>query len=92
MKCFIISEIMYCQFYFFDNFIRSLSKCWQSNEGIKHEECTEVIICVLAGATIEEVQKHWKWLDQNLLPYMAVFENKEDAASFVQGKVKVRPP
>lgn len=49
-------------------------------------------LCVFAGATIEEVQKHWKWLDQNLLPYMAVFENKEDAASFVHGKVKVRPP
>uniref|UniRef100_A0A8B9J6Z7 TBC1 domain family member 8 n=1 Tax=Astyanax mexicanus TaxID=7994 RepID=A0A8B9J6Z7_ASTMX len=38
--------------------------------------------------TISEVQKHWKWLDQNLLPYMAVFENKQDAASFAQGKVK----
>lgn len=35
------------------------------------------------------MQKHWKWLDQNLLPYMSVFENKQDAASFVQGKVKV---
>uniref|UniRef100_W5L020 TBC1 domain family member 8 n=1 Tax=Astyanax mexicanus TaxID=7994 RepID=W5L020_ASTMX len=39
-------------------------------------------------STVEEVQKHWKWLDQNLLPYMAVFENKQDAASFAQGKVK----
>uniref|UniRef100_A0A8C0YT05 TBC1 domain family member 8 n=1 Tax=Cyprinus carpio carpio TaxID=630221 RepID=A0A8C0YT05_CYPCA len=39
-------------------------------------------------ATVEEVQRHWRWLDQNLLPYMAVFENKEDAASFVLGKVK----
>lgn len=43
---------------------------------------------IASGGTIEEVMKHWKWLDQNLLPYMAVFENKEDAASFVQGKVK----
>ncbi|XP_056321996.1 LOW QUALITY PROTEIN: TBC1 domain family member 8 [Danio aesculapii] len=43
---------------------------------------------IASGVTIEEVMKHWKWLDQNLLPYMAVFENKEDAASFVQGKVK----
>uniref|UniRef100_A0A8B9H1Z8 TBC1 domain family member 8 n=1 Tax=Astyanax mexicanus TaxID=7994 RepID=A0A8B9H1Z8_ASTMX len=43
---------------------------------------------IASGATVEEVQKHWKWLDQNLLPYMAVFENKQDAASFAQGKVK----
>ncbi|XP_073769451.1 TBC1 domain family member 8 isoform X2 [Danio rerio] len=43
---------------------------------------------IASGGTIEEVMKHWKWLDQNLLPYMAVFENKEDAAIFVQGKVK----
>lgn len=41
---------------------------------------------------MEEVQRHWRWLDQNLLPYMAVFENKEDAASFVLGKVKARLP
>ncbi|KTG45483.1 hypothetical protein cypCar_00016118 [Cyprinus carpio] len=40
----------------------------------------------ITGATVEEVQRHWRWLDQNLLPYMAVFENKEDAASFVLGK------
>ncbi|KAI5107551.1 TBC1 domain family member 8, partial [Silurus meridionalis] len=38
--------------------------------------------------SLEEVQKHWNWLDQNLLPYMSVFENKLDAASFAQGKVK----
>lgn len=48
-----------------------------------------VCSCARTGATAEEVQKHWKWLDQNLLPYMSVFENKQDAASFVQGKVKV---
>ncbi|KAB5576680.1 hypothetical protein PHYPO_G00200480 [Pangasianodon hypophthalmus] len=43
---------------------------------------------IASGATAEEIQKHWKWLDQNLLPYMSVFENKQDAASFAQGKVK----
>ncbi|XP_076858140.1 TBC1 domain family member 8 isoform X2 [Brachyhypopomus gauderio] len=43
---------------------------------------------IASGASSEEVQKHWRWLDQNLLPYMAVFENKQDAASFAQGKVK----
>ncbi|KAM9486247.1 TBC1 domain family member 8 [Clarias gariepinus] len=43
---------------------------------------------IASGATAEEVQKHWKWLEQNLLPYMSVFENKQDAASFAQGKIK----
>ncbi|XP_072542784.1 TBC1 domain family member 8 [Salminus brasiliensis] len=49
---------------------------------------SQVSWVIASGATVEEVQKHWKWLDQNLLPYMAVFENKQDAASFAQGKVK----
>ncbi|KAK2850499.1 hypothetical protein Q7C36_009282 [Tachysurus vachellii] len=43
---------------------------------------------IASGATTEEIEKHWKWLDHNLLPYMSVFENKQDAASFAQGKVK----
>ncbi|XP_016408710.1 TBC1 domain family member 8 [Sinocyclocheilus rhinocerous] len=55
---------------------------------VLHVPGSQVSWVIASGATIEEVQKHWKWLDQNLLPYMAVFENKEDAASFVQGKVK----
>uniref|UniRef100_A0AAR2J7G7 Rab-GAP TBC domain-containing protein n=1 Tax=Pygocentrus nattereri TaxID=42514 RepID=A0AAR2J7G7_PYGNA len=49
---------------------------------------SQVSWVIASGATAEEVQKHWKWLDQNLLPYMSVFENKQDAASFAQGKVK----
>uniref|UniRef100_A0A8C7IAP3 TBC1 domain family member 8 n=1 Tax=Oncorhynchus kisutch TaxID=8019 RepID=A0A8C7IAP3_ONCKI len=32
--------------------------------------------------------KHWDWLVQNLLHSLSVFENKEDVASFVKGKVK----
>ncbi|XP_067300761.1 TBC1 domain family member 8 [Pseudorasbora parva] len=55
---------------------------------VLHVPGTQVSWVIASGATIEEVLKHWKWLDQNILPYMAVFENKEDAASFVLGKVK----
>ncbi|KAK7154641.1 hypothetical protein R3I94_007841 [Phoxinus phoxinus] len=55
---------------------------------VLHVPRSQVSWVIASGATIEEVQKHWKWLDQNILPYMAVFENKEDAASFVLGKVK----
>lgn len=41
------------------------------------------------GAAVEEVNKHWDWLLHNLLHSLSVFENKEDVASFVKGKVKV---
>lgn len=44
--------------------------------------------CV-SGAAAEEVNKHWDWLLHNLLQSLSVFENKEDVASFVKGKVKV---
>lgn len=42
-----------------------------------------------SGAAAEEVNKHWDWLLHNLLQSLSVFENKEDVASFVKGKVKV---
>lgn len=38
---------------------------------------------------MDEVNKHWDWLLHNLLHSLSVFENKEDVASFVKGKVKV---
>ncbi|XP_049449623.1 TBC1 domain family member 8 isoform X1 [Epinephelus fuscoguttatus] len=43
---------------------------------------------IASGAAIEEVNKHWDWLVHNLLHSLTVFENKEDVASFVTGKVK----
>ncbi|XP_049584546.1 TBC1 domain family member 8 [Syngnathus scovelli] len=43
---------------------------------------------IAGGATMEEVNKHWDWLAHNLLHSLSVFENKEDGASFVRGKVK----
>lgn len=55
---------------------------------VLHVPGTQVSWVIASGATIDEVLKHWKWLDQNILPYMAVFENKDDASSFVLGKVK----
>lgn len=55
---------------------------------VLHVPGSQVSWVIASGASLEEVQRHWRWLEQNLLPYMAVFENKEDAASFVLGKVK----
>ncbi|XP_075941216.1 TBC1 domain family member 8 [Anarhichas minor] len=43
---------------------------------------------VASGAAVEEVNKHWDWLVHNLLHSLSVFENKEDVASFVKGKVR----
>nr|KAF6301403.1 TBC1 domain family member 8 [Pipistrellus kuhlii] len=42
----------------------------------------------LTGATLEEAERHWAWLEQNLLPSLAVFDSADDLASFVTGKVK----
>ncbi|KAA0715356.1 TBC1 domain family member 8 BUB2-like protein 1 [Triplophysa tibetana] len=55
---------------------------------VLHVPGCQVSWVIASGVTLEEVQRHWKWLEHNIMPYMAVFENKEDAASFVQGKVK----
>uniref|UniRef100_A0A3P9N139 TBC1 domain family member 8 n=1 Tax=Poecilia reticulata TaxID=8081 RepID=A0A3P9N139_POERE len=49
---------------------------------------SQVSWVIASGAAIEEVNKHWDWLVHNLLQSLSVFENKEDAASFVKGKVK----
>ncbi|XP_052004427.1 TBC1 domain family member 8-like [Xyrauchen texanus] len=55
---------------------------------VLHVPGSQVSWVIASGVTLEEVLRHWKWLDQNLMPYMSVFENKEDASSFVLGKVK----
>ncbi|CAI5655297.1 TBC1 domain family member 8 [Oreochromis niloticus] len=49
---------------------------------------SQVSWIIASGAAIEEVNKHWDWLVHNLLHSLSVFENKEDVASFVKGKVK----
>ncbi|XP_062257999.1 TBC1 domain family member 8 [Platichthys flesus] len=50
--------------------------------------CSQVSWVIASGAAREEVNKHWDWLLRNLLHSLSVFENKEDVASFVRGKVK----
>lgn len=49
-----------------------------------------VLLFNFLGATAEEINQHWEWLEQNLLHTLSVFDNKEDIVSFVKGKVKVR--
>ncbi|KAJ7319711.1 hypothetical protein JRQ81_019222 [Phrynocephalus forsythii] len=49
---------------------------------------SEVYWAVAIGATMEEINQHWEWLEQNLLHTLSVFDNKEDIVSFVRGKIK----
>ncbi|EPQ03053.1 TBC1 domain family member 8, partial [Myotis brandtii] len=49
---------------------------------------SQVYSPIACGATLEEVEQHWDWLEQNLLHTLSVFDSKEDIASFVKGKVK----
>ncbi|XP_015278176.1 PREDICTED: TBC1 domain family member 8 [Gekko japonicus] len=49
---------------------------------------SEVYWAVAIGATDEEINQHWEWLEQNLLHTLSVFDNKEDIVSFVKGKIK----
>ncbi|KAK4829325.1 hypothetical protein QYF61_003201 [Mycteria americana] len=49
---------------------------------------SEVYWAVAIGATAEEINQHWEWLEQNLLHTLSVFDNKEDIVNFVKGKVK----
>uniref|UniRef100_A0A8V5GT68 Uncharacterized protein n=1 Tax=Melopsittacus undulatus TaxID=13146 RepID=A0A8V5GT68_MELUD len=51
---------------------------------------SQVYSAIACGATAEEINQHWEWLEQNLLHTLSVFDNKEDIVSFVKGKVKVR--
>ncbi|XP_044526371.1 TBC1 domain family member 8 isoform X2 [Gracilinanus agilis] len=49
---------------------------------------SQVYSPIACGATLEEINQHWEWLEQNLLHTLSVFDNKEDIASFVKGKIK----
>uniref|UniRef100_A0A7M4F308 TBC1 domain family member 8 n=1 Tax=Crocodylus porosus TaxID=8502 RepID=A0A7M4F308_CROPO len=47
-----------------------------------------VYSAIACGATLEEINQHWEWLEQNLLHTLSVFDSKEDIVSFVKGKIK----
>ncbi|KAI1885137.1 hypothetical protein AGOR_G00217100 [Albula goreensis] len=49
---------------------------------------SQVSWVIASGTAVEEVNRHWDWLVQNLLHSLSVFENKDDVTSFVKGKVK----
>uniref|UniRef100_A0A3Q3N3L6 TBC1 domain family member 8B n=1 Tax=Mastacembelus armatus TaxID=205130 RepID=A0A3Q3N3L6_9TELE len=59
---------------------------WVIASGELNHQVSTFLLAVFTA--IEEVNKHWDWLVHNLLHSLSVFENKEDVASFVKGKVK----
>uniref|UniRef100_A0AAY4BED0 Rab-GAP TBC domain-containing protein n=1 Tax=Denticeps clupeoides TaxID=299321 RepID=A0AAY4BED0_9TELE len=59
----------------------SRQACLNSNEPLW-------AILQMEGATLDEVNTHWRWLELNLLHSLSVFEYKEDVTSFVSGKIK----
>lgn len=42
-----------------------------------------------SGASREEITEHWKWLEDNVMKTLSVFDSNEDITSFVQGKIRV---
>nr|XP_015206947.1 PREDICTED: TBC1 domain family member 8B isoform X1 [Lepisosteus oculatus] len=49
---------------------------------------SQVYWSIACGATREEIVKHWKWLEQNVMRTLSVFDSSEDITSFVQGKIR----
>ncbi|XP_042196567.1 TBC1 domain family member 8B isoform X1 [Callorhinchus milii] len=43
---------------------------------------------IACGANSEEINKHWEWLEQNVMKMLSVFDTNEDVTSFVQGKIR----
>ncbi|XP_048838850.1 TBC1 domain family member 8B isoform X2 [Brienomyrus brachyistius] len=49
---------------------------------------SQVYWSIACGATKEEINQHWEWLQQNVMGTLSVFDSSEDITSFVQGKIR----
>ncbi|XP_038630605.1 TBC1 domain family member 8B [Scyliorhinus canicula] len=49
---------------------------------------SQVYWSIACGANSEEINKHWEWLEQNVMAILSVFDSNEDITSFVQGKIR----
>ncbi|XP_041112115.1 TBC1 domain family member 8B-like isoform X1 [Polyodon spathula] len=49
---------------------------------------SQVYWSIACGATREEIEKHWEWLQKNVMSTLSVFDSSEDITSFVQGKIR----
>ncbi|KAB1253643.1 TBC1 domain family member 8B [Camelus dromedarius] len=49
---------------------------------------SQVYLSIACGANREEINKHWDWLEQNIMKTLSVFDSNEDITNFVQGKIR----
>uniref|UniRef100_UPI00398EE0D8 TBC1 domain family member 8B n=1 Tax=Pristiophorus japonicus TaxID=55135 RepID=UPI00398EE0D8 len=49
---------------------------------------SQVYWSIACGASSDEINKHWEWLEHNVMAILSVFDSNEDITSFVQGKVR----
>lgn len=49
---------------------------------------SQVYWSIACGASREEINEHWDWLEQNVMKTLAVFDSSEDITSFVHGKIR----
>ncbi|XP_078268313.1 TBC1 domain family member 8B [Rhinoraja longicauda] len=49
---------------------------------------SQIYWSIACGVSSEEINKHWEWLEQNVMQILSVFDSNEDITSFVQGKVR----
>uniref|UniRef100_A0A8C5PSY8 TBC1 domain family member 8B n=1 Tax=Leptobrachium leishanense TaxID=445787 RepID=A0A8C5PSY8_9ANUR len=49
---------------------------------------SQVYWSIACGANKEEILKHWRWLELNVMKTLSVFDSSDDITSFVQGKIR----
>ncbi|XP_051791145.1 TBC1 domain family member 8B isoform X2 [Erpetoichthys calabaricus] len=49
---------------------------------------SQVYWSIACGASKEEIEHHWEWLQHNVMKTLSVFDSSEDITSFVQGKIR----
>ncbi|XP_047441036.1 TBC1 domain family member 9B isoform X2 [Mugil cephalus] len=48
---------------------------------------SQIYWTVACGSSRKEITEHWDWLESNLLQTVSIFDNDEDVATFVKGKI-----
>ncbi|XP_062917193.1 TBC1 domain family member 8B isoform X1 [Mobula hypostoma] len=49
---------------------------------------SQIYWSIACGASSEEINQHWEWLEKNVMPILSIFDSNEDVTSFIQGKVR----
>ncbi|KAG8448156.1 hypothetical protein GDO86_015303 [Hymenochirus boettgeri] len=49
---------------------------------------SQVYWSIACGANMEEILRHWEWLENNVMKTLPVFDSSDDITCFVQGKIR----